>query len=849
MHQVVRKVLISGLLALALCAGASVKGQSHINSILCKLFGCANESLYCAMKWDVVNVLCSFMVLLCVGFAAVRIWKRKGSVFRFMLWTFLCYTIWNDTFWTWARIPCAGCQYNHFIAFTFIFLALEEAALWLFSLCDNIGKVDEDVEKRYRLLLVDEDDSDDLLGFKEDASLLVTYLMENVNEQSAVGVAVMGSWGTGKTRFLKYMGEFLKTKGITPVAYNPWKNKADDHENTLLKSIAAAVGLSNETRGLLEKYADEIKVSNIMGWASVIAIGIKNAIKWFNGNSSDTRNLLKEAMAKAQHPTFVFMDDCDRLEFNAFKDVLSLIRGTADLPKLVFVVAFDAERARKMLESTGDDKFMQKMFNVPHVLTPVSDNILTNYILGKMKEMGIDFGEKTCLFSGISLIAYLPTFREAKRWLNMLYVDYQGFKDSRFMEQIVWRKWVLVELLKFCDSYLYEQLKNSPDRLLQKEVKEDLNDHVYTPRADMIEAYPEHMRKLMDVIYKNADLRNPFDVSNQVYHELYFYVEPVHKMLTKEEFLSHETDDDWKTIIGQYMKTDGYQNIPNLIADSCSDLLPTSAYPLMTAYLEFLCDYPGSDFTTAMDGSMISRYRAHAHAHPFLATLVWLTSTFVFDTDNDRAEKEANSFEEYCKHPTYRYALIAIMADAMVRFDEDELIDVDYYYEAILNGMLKEDKADFTGLVWAIAYCPQRKLMEAFLKDFLDAHFTDCLPNLLTTITKDKKEMLIVRHNALRALFDTYDNMGCIVKRWRKEGRYDLSLLDEFESLVVKTMCFTPVRAKDLEKEHFPLLSQYKSVGVGLSMPLNAIRINKDFWGTESRFKTPANYYFAQDAN
>lgn len=67
--------------------------------------------------------------------------------------------------------------------------------------------------------------------------------------------------------------------------------------------------------------------------------------------------------------------------------------------------------------------------------------------------------------------------------------------------------------------------------------------------------------------------------------------------------------------------------------------------------------------------------------------------------------------------------------------------------------------------------------------------------------------------------------------------------------LVMKTMCFSPVRAKDLEKEHFPLLSQYKPVGSGLSMPLDSVKINRDFWGTESRFKEPADYYFVQDAN
>ena len=703
--------------------------------------------------------------------------------------------------------------------------------------------------KKNRMLFVDEDDSEDLLHFKEDAKLLVKYLIENASSDSAVGVAIMGTWGTGKTRFLKYMSEALEEYQMAPVYFNPWINKTANPENALLKTISGAMGMSNKTRELFDEYADELKVSNITGLASVIAIGCRKVLKWLNGKQKSTKERLKEVMSRASRPTFVFIDDSDRLEFNAFKDILSLIRGTADLPNLIFVVAFDAERAQRMLKETGDDKFMQKMFNVPHVLTQVSDDIMRNYLVEKVKEIGIDLGEECRLFSGMSITAYLPTFREAKRWLNMLYVEYQGFKGSKFKEQIAWDKWILVELLKFCDSYLYEQLKNSPERLLQKEEKIDLNDHVYSPKAEMMEGYPEHIKNLMDMIYKKVDLRNPFDVSNQVCHELYYYVEPFHRMLTMDEFIQHDTDEDWKAIFDQYLKTDKNENIPNLVAHVCMDILPLYAYRLMTAFLESECDYKGSNFTELADGSRLSRYREVANGYPFLATLVWLTSGWAFGMDEEKRKEEEERLERYCKHPEYRYALIAIMADAMMRYDEGELIEVDYYYETILKGMLQEEKPDYTGLVWAIAYCPQKKLMEGFLKEFLDVHFTDCLQNMLMTIENDDKEMLIVRHNVMRALFDTYENMGRVIKRWRAEGKYDSALLDEFESLVMKTMCFSPVRAKDLEKEHFPLLSQYKPVGSGLSMPLDAVKINRDFWGTESRFKEPADYYFVQDAN
>lgn len=134
--------------------------------------------------------------------------------------------------------------------------------------------------KKNRMLFVDEDDSEDLLHFKEDAELLVKYLIENASSDSAVGVAIMGTWGTGKTRFLKYMSEALEEYQMAPVYFNPWINKTANPENALLKTISGAMGMSNKTRELFDEYADELKVSNITGLASVIAIGCRKCLTY-----------------------------------------------------------------------------------------------------------------------------------------------------------------------------------------------------------------------------------------------------------------------------------------------------------------------------------------------------------------------------------------------------------------------------------------------------------------------------------------------------------------------------------------------------------------------------------------
>lgn len=851
MHRFFHKFLITGFMALALCASASEKGWSGICDLCYRVSGGIADVLYSVVKeWECVNLLCLIMIVSSTLALILRSCKKSFSLKWLIFWIWLAYVSWNDSRFLWADVFGTSYSYQQLLAVCFGCLVLTEIGKGIINLFVHIKqhkkkRVGEDP----KLLLVDDDDSEDLLGFKEDADSLIEYLSAHVNEQGAVGVAVMGAWGTGKTRFLQYMGEALKRKKLTPIVFNPWMNKTDDPQYSLLMRIAEKMGMNDETQSLFERYVEDLKVSNVTGWASVIVIAVRKLLKWIDGDNSDVKTRLKNAMKRREHPTYVFIDDCDRLEFNAFKDVLSVIRGAADLPKLIFVVAFDAERAKKMLEKTGDDKFMQKMFNVPHVLTPVSEQVMTDYIGRNLDLTGIPLGEKKTALTNIIYTTYLPTFRETKRWLNMLNSDWLLFKDSPHKDQIDWNKWVFVELLKFCDEYLYERLKNNPAKLLRKEVKEDLNDHVYQLDEKVVAPYDESIKGLLHKIYSDKDIRNPYDVINITYHPIYFDANYKGKMLTKEAFLNHELEEDWKAIMDGWLKEDRFDNVPNLIADECKDMVSTDAYVLMTAYLESLCDYPGGDMRELNEGSKFSRYMTNAYANPFLGTLVWLTCTSVDDVEEDKRDEEVEREEKYCMETTRKYALAAIMLSSMKYYHRDELIGVRYLFIKVLEGMLQRNHPDVNGVILALSYCPQGEIKREFIDKFLDDRFIDCLPSLIVHIQDGDDFLLIARHNMLRALFDTSEEMDKTIKRWKNEARYDKALLDEFEKLTIRTMCYSPNNVKTLKKDNFPLLCQIKPIGTSIIMPLGAIKIKRDFWSGNSRFEEAPTFYFASDPN
>lgn len=61
-------------------------------------------------------------------------------------------------------------------------------------------------------LLVDDVDVKDLLHRRETAKVLADYLLDNPNLKHAVGVAVTGTWGTGKSTFLHFLSLALQER-------------------------------------------------------------------------------------------------------------------------------------------------------------------------------------------------------------------------------------------------------------------------------------------------------------------------------------------------------------------------------------------------------------------------------------------------------------------------------------------------------------------------------------------------------------------------------------------------------------------------------------------------------------
>lgn len=321
----------------------------------------------------------------------------------------------------------------------------------------------------------DDSHPEDVLGRKSEAKAICDYILDGTNDyRTSLAISITGSWGSGKTVLMSYLKDCLKEKSITYFDYSPWQRSQNDVALDFVSQLNSHLYTHNIGLQSLEDYMRSLKVSNVTGWFNLAVHALTSIL---TGANKNTATLLKEAsadMMTLKKPVVAFVDDVDRISREDFMDVLRLIRATANFPYLVYVVAYDRERALKLLGNEYGEGFLTKIFNVGHPLSNISDEKLSELAFERFKEYGIK-EETDSPLALIALSDYLPTIRELKRYFNLLSKDYLAQAALRSKTYFDFNFYAKLELLKHTDLLTYMMLKYEPTAYLEVD-KENWND-------------------------------------------------------------------------------------------------------------------------------------------------------------------------------------------------------------------------------------------------------------------------------------------------------------------------------------------------------------------------------------
>ncbi len=370
---------------------------------------------------------------------------------------------------------------------------------------------------------------------------------------------ITGLWGSGKTTFINNLKEqYKKDTSVSIIEFEPWKSDTTD---AIIRNFFTI--LCQELRlyipnisSALDKYIDLLLDEDS---AKPLKIVIKPLYRIFNPKLNPYKDI-KSILEKSKHKTIVFIDDIDRLNVDEIKEILRLIRNTANFPFIQFIVAYDKDYVCKTLKRDGiynPELYLKKFFNAEISLPKSEERIICNELQTRIsKTINTIWGipkEDTRIHNMVyyrsdeytnSIIdcllvpKILYTIRDVIRFNNLFFLLSETYREQKVEAEIEFQDLFYLELLNYRYSNIYSVLCNTPLSILKlneyslslkpeaKEIIQKLNidnqdiDIVY----DILCYLFSHSRRTNSMSY----LRN---------YSRYFMYRLDNKILTTSEFL------------------------------------------------------------------------------------------------------------------------------------------------------------------------------------------------------------------------------------------------------------------------------------------------------------------------
>lgn len=313
----------------------------------------------------------------------------------------------------------------------------------------------------------------DLFSFASAAKEIVDHIFETRQPESLV-VGLSGAWGSGKTSFLNLIENELldykiNNKPVSTLRYVPWRVK---NRESLLSSFLPLLidcisnealkdpSLSNSIKKSLKKvrkYVDFLRLveTGLVPVAKGLSyFGLNFLEKLFEftklistGSRPPTIPDLErlhqdayETLEKLQIPVLVMIDGVDRLEPTEIVDMLRLVRATAQLPYITFVMSFDQihviNAINNVLKFNGQE-FLEKFIQLPVTVPEINQESLNlkfrDYLVAQINKYSynsdIDNEKLETIIQKVEQTKAIETLRDVYRIVNTF--DYKLKTDKR----------------------------------------------------------------------------------------------------------------------------------------------------------------------------------------------------------------------------------------------------------------------------------------------------------------------------------------------------------------------------------------------------------------------------------
>ena len=297
-------------------------------------------------------------------------------------------------------------------------------------------------------------------------------------------MALKGSWGTGKTTFVRMWQKYLEKAGYKTAYINAWE--MDFTTNPLVSILGEVGSLTGKDRRAFKKIIKALPKSVRLGAEGFISTytgqgAIKNL---FNRHTSfdeditsycDQKEALQQFRSELQSfieancagkPLVFFIDELDRCRPDYAVEFLERIKHFFYVDNIIFIVSVDKKHLAESVKGhygsadIDTDEYLRRFFDIEYDLPCPELKAFCEYIFKRENLGGVQTDkEKDILLDIILMLVQSEniTLRQVERYISQLKLCYASYKELLAWHDLA----AFLIFYKHFNPEIYENLKAS----------------------------------------------------------------------------------------------------------------------------------------------------------------------------------------------------------------------------------------------------------------------------------------------------------------------------------------------------------------------------------------------------
>lgn len=403
------------------------------------------------------------------------------------------------------------------------------------------------------------------VGWNEYVESLLSLLQKTNVREECFAVGITGSWGSGKTEFLKEVRKRLASQ-ILVIDFAPWncQNAQQLVSNFFVQLEQSLCHDSIAAKAILQ-YAKAIQQLEILPSSADRLMSV--LVGQQDESIQTVKNEVQKVLAELDHPIAVLIDDLDRLNKVELFEVFRLIRITANFKNVIFIATYDVKHVIRMLKELGiEENYKKKIFDIEVTLPSfepyVYPQLLYNELKRVVKDDGILASLKDVIFSKVQaksyfICNYLENFRDVKRFANAFMANLNAFLARNKVGDFYITEFFVLELLKYSSPDCYETLRQN--RFLYLKTKTNANAcTIYELDADKTKHLVEKDLLILKALFEPRRKRPANSITLYSNFDNYFSYRVIDTHISTTEYcslLENGTEDALRTSLAIWCET------------------------------------------------------------------------------------------------------------------------------------------------------------------------------------------------------------------------------------------------------------------------------------------------------